>query len=183
MGSLFSLGSPILDIHMVKPRLGTGVPRSPESNAPISSLYAPPHFPRNQPVLAAYSGQYFLSFSFSFLLPHWESEEKKTEAASRAWEVSETWVGNDEEQLLELEGVESEGSVRALEDDSDDEPEDNTAFLNLANFPVPNELSEGEEGGGAEKGEKGSKEGGEEESGDSDIDVPLAQRKRKVARV
>ena len=34
MGSLFSLGSPILDIHMVKPRLGTGVPRSSESNAP-----------------------------------------------------------------------------------------------------------------------------------------------------
>ena len=32
-------------------------------------------------------------------------------------------------------------------------------------------------------GEEGSKEGGEEESGDSDIDVPLAQRKRKVARV
>ena len=49
-----------------------------------------------------------------------ESEEKKTEAASRAWEVSETWVFNDEEQLLELEGEESEGSVRALEDDSDD---------------------------------------------------------------
>ena len=65
MGSLLSLGSPIVDIHMVKPRLGTGVPRS----------------------------------------------------------------------------------------------------------------------GGAEKGEEGSKEGGEEESRDSDIDVPLAQRKRKVARV
>jgi len=42
---LFSLGSPIVDIHMVKTRLGTGVPRSPESNAPISSFYAPPHFP------------------------------------------------------------------------------------------------------------------------------------------
>ena len=40
--------------------------------------------------------------------------------ASRAWEVSETWVGNDEEQLLELEGQESDGSVRGLEDDSDD---------------------------------------------------------------
>ena len=26
------------------------------------------------------------------------------------WEVSETWVGNDEEQLLELEGEESEGA-------------------------------------------------------------------------
>ena len=90
-----------MDIHMVKNRLGTGVPRSPESNAPISSVYAPPHFPRNQPVLATYSGQYFLSFSFSFLLPplppdlNWESEEKKAEAASRAWEVSER--GNDEE--------------------------------------------------------------------------------------
>ena len=71
-------------------------------------------------------------------------------------------------QLLELEGGESEGSVRALEDDSDDELEDNTAFLNFANFPVPDELSSGEEVGGAEKGE--------EESGDSDIDVPLAQR-------
>ena len=31
--------------------------------------------------------------------------------------------------------------------------------LNLANFPVPDELSSGEEGGGAEKGEEGSKEG------------------------
>ena len=41
----------------------------------------------------------------------------------------------------------------------------------------------GEEGGGAEKGEEGRKEGGEKESGDSDIDVPLAQRKRKIARV
>ena len=30
---------------------------------------------------------------------NWESEEKKTEAASRAWEVSETWVGNDEERF------------------------------------------------------------------------------------
>ena len=47
-------------------------------------------------------------------------------------------------------------------------------------FPAPlNRM----QGGGAEKGEEGSKEGGEEESGDSDIDVPLAQRKRKVARV
>jgi len=68
MGSLFSFGSPIVDIHMVKTLLGTAVPRSPESNAPISSLYAPPHFPRNQPVLATYSGQNFLSFSFFFLL-------------------------------------------------------------------------------------------------------------------
>ena len=62
MSSFFSLGSPIVDIHMVKTRLGTGVPRSPESNAPIRSLYAPAHFPRNQPVLASYSGQYLLSF-------------------------------------------------------------------------------------------------------------------------
>ena len=114
---------------------------------------------------------------------NWESEEKKTEAASRAWEVLETWVGNDEEQLLELEGKESEGSVRALEDDSADEPEDNTAFLNIANFPVPDEPSLGEEGGGGEEGEEGSEEGGAEESKDSEEDVPLDQRKRKVARV
>ena len=58
MGWLFSLGSPIVDIHRVKTRLETGVPRSPESDAPRSSLYAPPHFPRNQPVPATYSGQY-----------------------------------------------------------------------------------------------------------------------------
>ena len=38
MGS-FSHGSPIVDIHMVKTRLGTGVPRSPESIAPILSLW------------------------------------------------------------------------------------------------------------------------------------------------
>ena len=77
----------------------------------------------------------------------------------------------------------SEGSVRVLEDDSDDEPEDNTAFLNLANFPVPDEPSSGEEGGGAEESEEGSEEKGEEESEDSEEDVPFAQRKRKVARV
>ena len=48
----------------------------------------------------------------------------------------------------------------------------------------------GEEGGtegsekGSEKGsEEGSEEGGEEEREDSEEDVPLAQRKRKVARV
>jgi hypothetical protein len=104
-----------------------------------------------------------------------------------AWEVSETWVGNDEEQLLELEGEESDGSVRALEDDSDDEPEDARENLDLAKFPVPAELSSDEEGGGEEGGkegsEEGSEEGGEEESEDSDEDVPLAQMKRKVARV
>ena len=72
---------------------------------------------------------------------NWESEEKKAEAASRAWEVSETWLGNDEEQLLELEGEESDGSVRGLEDDSDDEPEDAWESLDLAKFPVPAELS------------------------------------------
>ena len=42
MGSTF-LDPPIVNIHMVKTRLGTGVPRSPKSNAPISFLYAPPH--------------------------------------------------------------------------------------------------------------------------------------------
>jgi hypothetical protein len=46
----------------------------PEFPAPLNpmhpfSLYAPPNFPRNQPVLATYSGQYFLSLSCSFLLP------------------------------------------------------------------------------------------------------------------
>jgi len=43
---LFSQGSPIVDIHMVKTRLGTVVPRSPESDAPRSSLYTPPDSPR-----------------------------------------------------------------------------------------------------------------------------------------
>ena len=51
MGS-FSHGSPIVDIHMVKTRLGTGVPRSPESNAPILSL-CPPSFP-SQPTCSGY---------------------------------------------------------------------------------------------------------------------------------
>ena len=37
----FSLRSPILDIHRVKPRLRNGVPRPSESEAPRSSLYAP----------------------------------------------------------------------------------------------------------------------------------------------
>ena len=70
MGSLFSLGSPILDIHMVKPRLGTGVPRSSESNAPILSVWPPSYpSPRNQPVLATYSGQYFCSLSLLLLPP------------------------------------------------------------------------------------------------------------------
>jgi hypothetical protein len=115
---------------------------------------------------------------------NWESEEKKAEAASRAWD--DTWVGNDEEQLLELEGEDSgveDGSVRALEDDSDDDPEDAREYLDFAKFPEPDELSSDEEGGGEEGGEEGSEEGGEEESEDSQEDVPLAQRKRKVARV
>jgi hypothetical protein len=54
-------------------------------------------------------------------------------------------------------------------------------------FPIPDELSSDEEGGGEEGGKKGSEEGseegGEEESEDSEEDVPLARRKRKVARV
>ena len=61
---------------------------------------------------------------------------------------------------------------------------DHSEFLNLANFPVPDELSSDEEGGG-EKGseqgsEEGSEKGGEQESEDSEEDVPLAQR--KIAR-
>ena len=57
-------------------------------------------------------------------------------------------------------------------------------FLNLANFPVPDEPSSGEEGGGAEEREEGSEEGGEgKESEDSEEDVALAQRMRRVARV
>ena len=53
-------------------------------------------------------------------------------------------------------------------------------FLNLANFPVSDELSSDEEGGGEEGSEQGSEEGiekgGEQESEDS-----FAQR--KIARV
>jgi len=94
----------------------------------------------------------------------WGSEEKKAVAASRAWDVA--WVGNDEQQLLELDAQESDGSVRSLED-SDDESEDGTDFLDLANFPVPDEPSSEEEGGGEEGGEEGSEEGSE----DSEEDV------------
>ena len=47
------------------------------------------------------------------------------------------------------------------EDSATLEPEDNTAFLNLANFPVPDQPSSGEESGGAEEGEEGSEEGGD----------------------
>jgi len=132
-------------------------------------------------------------YSFSDADLGWESEEKKAlllVAASRAWDVS--WVGNDEGQILELEVEVSDGSVRPL--DSDDESED--GFLRTTShfwsrfrkseglpearpdqFPVPDELTSEEEGGGEEGGEEGSKEGGE----DSEEDVPLAQR--KVARV
>ena len=67
------------------------------------------------------------------------------------------------------------------------EPEDASEYLDFADFPVPDELSSDEEGGGEERGkegsEEGSEEGGEEESEDSEEDVPLARRKRKVARV
>ena len=70
-------------------------------------------------------------FSFSEADLGWESEEKKAEAASRAWD--KTWVGNDEEQQLELEEEEeSDRSVRPFEDDSDDESEDDGEFLDLA---------------------------------------------------
>ena len=98
-------------------------------------------------------------------------------AGSRAWD--KWWVGNDEQQLLELEEEGSDGSVRHLEDDSDDESEDDTDFLDLAKFPV-GELSE-EEGGGEQGGAEGNENGSEEGSEDSEEDVPLAQR--KVARV
>ena len=54
---------------------------------------------------------------------------------------------------------------------------DFTDFLNLAEFPVPDEPSSEEEGGGEEGGEEGSEEG----SVDSEGDVPLDQR--EVARV
>ena len=43
MGSILFLDPPTVNIHMVNTRLGTGVPRSPKSNAPINSLYASPH--------------------------------------------------------------------------------------------------------------------------------------------
>ena len=45
-------GLPIVDIHMVKSRLGAEVARHPESDARICFWYAPPHFPRNQRVSA-----------------------------------------------------------------------------------------------------------------------------------
>ena len=51
-----------------KPASGPEFP-APLNPMPPFSLYAPPHFPRNQPVLATCSGQYFLSLSCSFLLP------------------------------------------------------------------------------------------------------------------
>jgi len=65
-----------------------------------------------------------------------ESEENKAVFSSRAWD----WVCNNEQQLLELEEEDSDGSVRLLED-SDDELKDGTHFLDLANFPVPAEPS------------------------------------------
>ena len=43
MDSLF-LRSPIWDFHLVKSRLKTGIPYSPESDAPRSSLFASPPF-------------------------------------------------------------------------------------------------------------------------------------------
>ena len=111
------------------------------------------------------------------------SSEKKAIAAGRVWD--ETWVGDDEQQHLELEEEESDGSIRPSEDGSEDEDEDHSEFPNLANFPVPDELSSDEEGGGGKGSEQGSEEGsekgGEQESEDSEEDLPLAQR--KIARV
>ena len=54
-------------------------------------------------------------------------------------------------------------------------------FLNLANSPVPDELSSDESGGGEEGSEQGSEQGGEQKSEDSEEDVPLSQS--KIARV
>ena len=75
--------------------------------------------------------------------------------------------------------------VCRVEDGSEDEAEDHSEFLNLADFLVPDEFSSDEEGGGEEGSEQGSEEGsekgGEQESEDSEEDVPLAQR--KIARV
>ena len=71
-----------------------------------------------------------------------------------------------------------DGSVRALEDDPDDEPEDFREFLDLAKFPVPDEPSSEEKVGGEERSEEG---GEEEDSEESEEDVPLAHR--KAARV
>ena len=63
MGS-FSHGSRLWTFTWSKPASG------PEFPAPLNpmhpfSLYAPPHFPRNQPVLATYSGQYMYFLSLS----------------------------------------------------------------------------------------------------------------------
>ena len=166
---LFTFGSPIVDIHMVKTRLRTRVHRSPESDAPRSSLYATHRFwPKDPP-----------SYSFSDADLCWESKEKKAVAGSRAWDVA--WVGNDEQQLIGFEEQESDEPVRPFEDDSDDESVDGTDFLALAKYPVPNEPSSEEEGGGEEGGGEWSEEGGEEGSEDSQEQVPLAER--KVARV
>ena len=51
----------------------------------------------------------------------------------------------------------------------------------LTNFPVPDEPSSEQEGGGEVGDEEGSEDGIEEGSEDSEEDVPLAQR--KVAQV
>ena len=63
----FSHGSPIVDIHMVKTRLGTGVPHSSESNAPILSL-CPPSFP-SQPTCSGCLQWTVLSLFLFFLPP------------------------------------------------------------------------------------------------------------------
>ena len=63
---LFFLDPPIVNIHMVRTRLGTGVPRCPESNVPINSL-CPPSFP-SQPTCSGYLQLTVLPLSL-FLLP------------------------------------------------------------------------------------------------------------------
>ncbi len=76
-----------------------------------------------------------------------------------------------------------DGSVRPIADESDDDPENDGQFLDFAIFPDPDEPSSEEEGGGEERSEEEGQKEIEEEREDSKEDVPLAQRKRKVARV
>ena len=56
-----------------------------------------------------------LPYSFSDADLGWESEEKKAVAAGRARDVG--WIGEDEQQLMDFEGEDLDGSVRPLEND------------------------------------------------------------------
>jgi hypothetical protein len=72
MVSLF-LRSPIWDFHLVKSRLKTGIPYSPESDAPRSSLFASPPFHTTTFSPGGYMqctyAQKILSRALSFLPP------------------------------------------------------------------------------------------------------------------